>query len=112
VVEVDEPVVASEPVPVARADEEPVAHEEPELPPVASPAIEELADDVAAAQADPVAEAGDEPGAKDQPEDDEPVNVKSVQTVSAMDLVMGAAEERASESTSGSAPDAEDPASA
>ena len=106
VVEVDEPVVASEPVPVARADEE------PELPPVASPAIEELADDLAAAHADPVGEAGDEPGAEDQPEDDEPVNVKSVQTVSAMDLVMGAAEERAAENTSESGPDAEDPASA
>ena len=112
VVEVDEPVAASEPVPVARAAEEPVADEEPALPPVASPAIEGLADYVAAAQADPVAEAGDEPSVEDQPEDDEPVNVKSVQTVSAMDLVMGAAEERASESTSESAPDAEDPASA
>ena len=106
VVEVDGPVVASEPVPVARAAEE------PELPPAASPAIEELADDVAAAHADPVVEAGEEPGVEGQPEDDEPVNVKSVQTVSAMDLVMGAAEERASESSSESAPDAEDPASA
>ena len=58
------------------------------------------------------AENADEPGAEDQPEDDEPVNVKSVQTVSAMDLVMGAAEERAAESTSESAEDAENPASA
>ncbi len=66
--------------------------------------IEELADDVAAAHA--------EPGVEDQPEDDEPVNVKSVQTVSAMDLVMGAAEERAAESTTESAQDPEDPASA
>ena len=104
VVEVDEPGAASEPVPVGRAAEEPVADEEPELPPVASPVIEELAGDVAAAHA--------EPGAEDQPEDDEPVNVKSVQTVSAMDLVMGAAEERAAKSTSESARDAEDPASA
>lgn len=104
VVEVDEPGAASEPVPVGRAAEEPVPDEEPELPPVASPVIEELAGDVAAAHA--------EPGVEDQPEDDEPVNVKSVQTVSAMDLVMGAAEERAGESTSESARDAEDPASA
>jgi uncharacterized RDD family membrane protein YckC len=112
VVEVDEPVAESEPVPVARGAEEPVADEEAELPPAVSPAVEELADDVAAAHADPVAEAGDDQGLEDQLEDDEPVNVKSVQTVSAMDLVMGAAEERAAESTSESAPDAEDPASA
>jgi uncharacterized RDD family membrane protein YckC len=109
VVEVDEPVAAAEPVPVGRAAEEPVADEEPELPPVASPVIEELAGDVAGAHAEPGAE--DQPE-DDQPEDDEPVNVKSVRTVSAMDLVMGAAEERAAESTTESAQDAEDPASA
>jgi uncharacterized RDD family membrane protein YckC len=105
VVEVEpDPVVASEPVPVSRAAEEGVADEEAEFPPVASPVIEELADDVAAAHGDL--------GVEDQPEDDEPVNVKSVQTVSAMDLVMGAAEERAAESTTESVQDPEDPASA
>jgi uncharacterized RDD family membrane protein YckC len=125
VVEVErEPVVEVEPVPVARAFEEPVADQESELPPVASPAIEELADDVAAAHGDPVVEverepvveveepAADEPVAEDRPEDDEPVNVKTVETVSAMDLVMGAAEERAAESTPESAQDPEEPASA
>jgi uncharacterized RDD family membrane protein YckC len=105
VVEVEpEPVVEAEPVPVARTAEEPVEDEADELPPVTSPTLEELAQDVAAARVEPEVE--------DAPEDDEPVNVKSVETVSAIDLVMGGAEEQSSESTSESAQDAEDPASA
>jgi hypothetical protein len=49
----------------------------------------------------------------DVQEADEPVNVKSVETVSAMDLIMGAAEEGAAEQDdSGSDQDAEGPASA
>jgi uncharacterized RDD family membrane protein YckC len=61
--------------------EEPVA--DAGLPPVASPSIQGLAADVAAAR-----DTGEEAS-----ESDEPVNVKSVETVSAMDLIMGAAEE-------------------
>jgi hypothetical protein len=77
---------------------------------VSSPTLEELAHDVAAAHVEPGVE--DEPEAGDDPQDDEPVNVKSVETVSAIDLVMGGAEEQSSESTSESAEDAEGPASA
>jgi len=126
VVEVEEPVaeepvpvaepvvevepVDTEPVPVAEpVAEEPVAEDEPDLPPVASPAIEGLAHDVAAAHVEPEVE--EEP-VDDEPADDEPVNVKSVETVSAIDLVMGGAEEHSSESASESPQDAEDPASA
>jgi len=114
-VPVAEPVVEvepvdTEPVPVAEpVAEEPVAEDEPDLPPVASPAIEGLAHDVAAAHVEPEVE--EEP-VDDEPADDEPVNVKSVETVSAIDLVMGGAEEHSSESASESPQDAEDPASA
>ena len=59
-----------------------------------SPALEELSEDVAAAH-------------------DEPVSVRSVETVSAMDLIMGAVDEDAAgQDTSESEQDAEDPASA
>lgn len=103
------PPVAEEPVVEAREDE---------LPPVTSPSLEELANDVAAAhaepdveEADPVEEASAD-DAPEEPEDDGPVTVKSVETVSAMDLIMGAAEANAAdESSSESAQDAEDPAS-
>jgi uncharacterized RDD family membrane protein YckC len=94
-------------------EEEPVVEVEPEpvvedgLPPVTSPSLEELAHDVEAAHSEPEAEPPDE-----LPEDDGPVNVKSVETVSAMDLIMGAAEEdTAGEENSESDQDAEDPAS-
>jgi len=50
-----------------------------------SPSLEGLAADVAAAHEAPA-------------EDDEPVNVKSVETVSAMDLIMGAADEDSAKS--------------
>ena len=54
-----------------------------------SPSLEGLAADVAAAQ---------DSGQDEDAEEDEPVNVKSVETVSAMDLIMGAAEENAEKS--------------
>jgi uncharacterized RDD family membrane protein YckC len=83
---VEEPVV-----------DEPVA-EEP-LPDVSTPAIEELAHDVEAARSEavPVHRSEDEQapdeGADDEPADDEPITLKSVETVSAIDLVMGGAPE-------------------
>jgi hypothetical protein len=107
---VEEPVV-EEPVVEEPVVEEPVAEEE--LPPVVSPALEELSEDVAAAQVEPEVEEADEAVEDDAQDSDEPVNVKSVETVSAMDLIMGAAEETAAEQDdSGSDPDAEEPASA
>jgi uncharacterized RDD family membrane protein YckC len=132
-----EPAVEIEPEPVAveiePAVEDEVVAEEPvvevredELPPVTSPSLKELAQDVAAAhaeapveeaepdveEADPVEEASAD-DAPEEPEDDGPVTVKSVETVSAMDLIMGAAEaDAAEESTPDSAQDAEDPSSA
>ena len=81
--------------------EEPVAEEPAEepLPEIASPSIQELADDVAAAQAEPAAEVvvaepvvEAEP-VEDEPVEDGPVTVKSVETVSAIDLIMGGADE-------------------
>ncbi|HEX6653080.1 MAG TPA: RDD family protein [Thermoleophilaceae bacterium] len=110
-VEVAEPAVEVEDAPAAEVEEAPpVEVEEPEaadtLPPAMSPSLEGLAADVAAAQQAPQEAAQDEqapPEAaqdaaedashEDAPGDDEPVNVKSVETVSAMDLIMGAAEE-------------------
>jgi hypothetical protein len=122
----EEPVVDAEPVvedePVAEEPEveaEPAVDAEPAveareeaLSSPLSPSLEELAQDVAAAHStpedeeiEPVEDAGsgdqaeeatDEP-AGDEPVDDGPVNVKSVETVSAMDLIMGAAEEDAAE---------------
>jgi uncharacterized RDD family membrane protein YckC len=90
-------VVAQDPV----AEDEPVAEEA--LPPVMSPSLEGLAADVAAAheagpEADEAAQMDAAPEADAAPEDDAPVNVKSVETVSAMDLIMGAAEEDAAKS--------------
>lgn len=96
---------AEEAVEVAEEEEEPVAEvvdEEPEpmpepepaedpLPELTSPSLEELARDVEAVQADP------EPAAAEveQPvEDDGPVSVRSVETVSAIDLIMGGADEQ------------------
>jgi uncharacterized RDD family membrane protein YckC len=91
-VQVQEPVVDE---PVVEADEDP-------LPEITSPSLESLAQDVEAAKVE------------DQPaEDDAPMTVKSVETVSAIDLVMGGApEEEDSGSVSEPASDPEDPASA
>jgi len=112
----EQPVVEDEPAvevePAAEVDEDP-------LPEITSPSLEELAQDVAAAKVeDEPAEdepAAGEPAADEPavPEDDAPMTVKSVETVSAIDLVMGGApEEDSSESTSESDSDPEDPASA
>jgi uncharacterized RDD family membrane protein YckC len=104
-VPVHEPVedaVAEEPVEYAVPDEpvadEPVEDEpvvEEPLPDLSTPAIEELAHDVEAARSEPVPvhrsedePADDEPG-EDEPAEDEPITLKSVETVSAIDLVMG-----------------------
>jgi uncharacterized RDD family membrane protein YckC len=69
------------------AAEEPAA-EEP-LPNVSTPVIEELAHDVEAARSEPVPL----PEAEDEPAEDEPITLRSVETVSAIDLVMGGAAE-------------------
>jgi uncharacterized RDD family membrane protein YckC len=99
---VEEPVV---PVPVVSAEpvaEEPVAEDSDVEEPVAEEPVVVIESD--AVDAEDVAA---------EPQDDGPVVVKSVQTVSAMDLVMGAAEERAAEDASEeSSHDAGDPASA
>ena len=94
----DEPVVEDEAVDeqVAEVDEpaadEPVAAEP--LPEVSTPSLEELAEDVAAARTEPVpvpmTELQDEP-VDGEPVADEPMTVRSVETVSAIDLVMGGA---------------------
>jgi uncharacterized RDD family membrane protein YckC len=96
-VEEDEPVVEDEPG--AEADEDPV-------PEITSPSLESLAQDVEAAKVE------DEP-AEEEVQDDVPMTVRSVETVSAIDLVMGgASEEEDSDSASKPASDPEDPASA
>ena len=69
--------------PLAIVADEPV---EDELPDVSTPALEALAQDVAAAGAE---SDDDEPA-------DEPITLRSVETVSAIDLVMGGADEDAS----------------
>jgi hypothetical protein len=95
---------------------------------VTSPTIEGLAQDVAAARESAAEEpvVAEEPAVDDQPvedqpiedepveeepvEDDGPVTVRSVETVSAMDLIMGAAEEDASDDRSESGHDLPDSA--
>jgi uncharacterized RDD family membrane protein YckC len=85
--DVEDDVVEDEPVrPLAVVQvDEPGEDEivEDELPEVSTPSLEELAHDVVAAQAEP---SEDEPA-------DEPMTLRSVETVSAIDLVMGAADE-------------------
>jgi uncharacterized RDD family membrane protein YckC len=122
---VEEPVV-EEPLAEEPVVEEPVEAED-ELPPAMSPALEELSEDVAGAHVEPEVEEAEEvvedevagvsatedSSPNDAQESDEPVNVTSVETVSAMDLIMGAAEESAAEQDdSESDQDAEGPASA
>jgi uncharacterized RDD family membrane protein YckC len=103
----EEPVVATGVVPAGPVDAE------EELPAVMSPALEELSEDVAAAHVEPEVEEAEDAVEEDVQESDEPVNVKSVETVSAMDLIMGAADESAAEQDdSGSDQDAEGPDSA
>ena len=108
VVEVEpEPVVEAEPEPVVEAEPEEVEAvsegDEPDEPEVASQSLRELASDVTAVTEDPereveeeepeveeqiAAEAEDEAEDEDEPEAEEEVTVKSVETVSAIDLVM------------------------
>ena len=104
-VELDEPAVeVAEPVADEPVEDEPVGDEpvaaEP-LPEVSTPSLDELAQDVAAAHTEPVpvptTEVEDEPvqdePVAEEPDADEPMTVKSVETVSAIDLVMGGAPE-------------------
>jgi pilus assembly protein FimV len=104
VVEVEpEPEVEAEPAvevePAAEAEAEEVdAVSEADEPDVASPSLQELASDVTAVTEDPEREVEDEPEelppaaaadeSEDQPEAEEEVTIKSVETVSAIDLVM------------------------
>jgi uncharacterized RDD family membrane protein YckC len=115
--ETAEPVedeVVTEPVedeaveePVAEVElDEPVAEEA--LPEVSTPSLEELTHDVAVARTEPVPvvqteveDASDE----DESDEDEPMTVKSVETVSAIDLVMGGAPEEDASSEQDQAPE-------
>jgi uncharacterized RDD family membrane protein YckC len=117
---VDEPAaqepVAEEPVAEEPVAEEPVTEEfvaEEPLPNVSTPVIEELAQDVEAARSEPVplprTEGEDEP-AEDQPAEDEPITLRSVETVSAIDLVMGGAAEESASSEQDQDQDPEPPA--
>jgi uncharacterized RDD family membrane protein YckC len=85
--------IAGPEAPEAPEAEEPVVEVEPAedelLPEITSPSLEELAQDVAAAQTEP--EADVEAPADEEP--DAPMTVRSVETVSAIDLVMGGAAE-------------------
>jgi uncharacterized RDD family membrane protein YckC len=113
-----EPVVESEPEPVVEVEPEPVVEVEPEPveaeveteevdavsdgdePDVASHSLRELASDVTAVTEDPEREVEEEEEpeveeqiaaeaeGEDEPEAEEEVTVKSVETVSAIDLVM------------------------
>jgi uncharacterized RDD family membrane protein YckC len=109
----DPPLVEDEPEAPERIEEEPIAEEpvaeepvaEQPLPDVSTPSLEELAQDVAAARGEPLpvvrteveAESDEDEAAEDaredEPADDEPMTVRSVETVSAIDLVMGGAAE-------------------
>ena len=113
----EEPEAAAEAAPVEEpvADVEPLQDEpfaEDALPEITSPSLEELARDLEAAQAEPEA-VEVEDLAEVEDEDDGPVTIKSVETVSAIDLVMGGApaDEAASEDSSESPQDGEDSAS-
>jgi uncharacterized RDD family membrane protein YckC len=105
-----EPVVEVEPEPVAELEaetEEVDAVSEAEEPDVASPSLRELASDVTAVTDDPEREVDEEPEVEELPpaaEADEAstpdseeaeVTIKSVETVSAIDLVMEDSDEEA-----------------
>ena len=72
-----------------------------DLPEITSPTLEALARDVAAAHSEPEPELevvesepqADEPQDETAADDDQPVSIRSVETVSAIDLVMGGAAE-------------------
>jgi uncharacterized RDD family membrane protein YckC len=111
-VDVDEPRAEESVVPVeptVEVHEPTVEVDEPEveddaeeaLPSAMSPSLEGLAADVAAKQEtghETGHETGQDDGQDQDAEDDGPVNVRSVETVSAMDLIMGAAEEDSAKS--------------
>jgi uncharacterized RDD family membrane protein YckC len=111
---VEEPAAEIAPVPLGQ----PVEGDEDPLPDVTSPSLEELAQDVAGAKVEdaPAEEALEDEPAQHEPAEDEPdtpMTVKSVETVSAIDLVMGGAPEEDSEDgTEQPARDPEGPASA
>jgi uncharacterized RDD family membrane protein YckC len=92
-----EPPVEVEPEPVEAETEEVEAVSEGDEPDVASQSLRELASDVTAVTDDPEREVEEEEPeveeqiaaeAEDEPEAEEEVTVKSVETVSAIDLVM------------------------
>ena len=78
-------------------DEPPAAEAGTEdVPEITSPSLEALARDVAAAHSEPEPElevVESEPEAAESQDDDQPVSIRSVETVSAIDLVMGGAAE-------------------
>ena len=89
--DIEEEVVEDEPAPplaIVEVDE-PAEDEvaEDELPDISTPSLEQLAHDVVAARAE---------SSEDEPAE-EPMTLRSVETVSAIDLVMGAAEDDSSE---------------
>jgi uncharacterized RDD family membrane protein YckC len=101
--EVEEPVAeepeAEEPVGEEPEADEPVAEEpeaDSELPRVSSPAIEELAGDVASSAAKPRRRQRPRPSGQELPREEKPadekIEVKPVETVSPMDLVMDESE--------------------
>jgi hypothetical protein len=103
-----EPEPEPEPEPVVLAEPEPVVDvAEPLVPEIASPSLRELARDLAEAGAASPQPTEDEPAehepAEDEPAEDEPVVIKSVETVSAIDLVMGGSAE---DEDSSASPDA------
>ena len=87
------------PVEDAPTEDEPVDHEpvvEEPLPDLSTPSLDELAHDVEAVRTEavPVVRSEIEDGSDDDESgEDEPMTVKSVETVSAIDLVMGGAPE-------------------
>jgi uncharacterized RDD family membrane protein YckC len=101
--------VVAEPLPDAPVEDapiedtpiadEPVQHEpvvEEPLPDLSTPSLDELVHDVEAARTDPVpvVRSESEDGSdEDEPGEDEPMTLKPVETVSAIDLVMGGAPE-------------------
>jgi uncharacterized RDD family membrane protein YckC len=111
--EAPEPVEDEAPEPVEEAAvqvepaDEPVAEEA--LPAVSTPSLEELAHDVAVARNEPVpvVQTEVEDGSdEDESGEDEPMTVKSVETVSAIDLVMGGAPEEDASSEQDQDPEA------
>jgi uncharacterized RDD family membrane protein YckC len=87
------------PIEEAPIEHEPMEHEavvEEPLPDLSTPSLDELAHDVEAARTEPVpvvSSESEDGSDEDEPGEDEPMTLKSVETVSAIDLVMGGAPE-------------------